>query len=97
MYTDKLTWTTLDEEVINVRNLPRSANIVPFVNDKSMVYTAFFADFGPLDLGLLHKWCTQLHETLLKAKEAHKTVIYYSSSNPHAKSNSAVLLCGYMV
>jgi cell division cycle 14 len=74
-----------------------SQNYVLFLNDKSLVFTSFFADFGPLDLGLTYKFCSQLHETIKVAKEKRKPVLYSCSNHPHHRSNGAVLICAYLV
>ena len=74
-----------------------SPSYLLFTNDKSLVFTSFFADFGPLDLGHTYKFCTQLIEVMAKAKEKGKTVLYSCSSHPHHRSNGAVLMCAYMV
>ena len=67
--------------------------------DKSLVYTAFFADYGPLDLGLTYKFCKQMEAIMAVAAQQKKSVAYYCSnmSNGHARSNSAVLICAYLV
>ena len=70
---------------------------VYFCTDNSLIYTAFFADFGPVDLGLTYTFCQQLHEILRTAAAAKKSVVYYCASHPHKRANSAVLLCAYMV
>jgi len=74
-----------------------SPNYVLFTNDKSLVFTSFFADFGPLDLGHTYKFCTQLQDTLAKAHPSGKPVVYSCSNHPHARSNGAVMMCAYMV
>eukprot|EP01036_Dinobryon_divergens_P025185 gene25185-33708_t len=73
---------------------PSSSQFAIFKHDPSLIYTAFFADFGPLDLGLTYKFCQSLNEEMLKAK---KPVLYVTSDHPHKRSNSAVLLCAYMI
>lgn len=93
---EKLVWVTHDED-FDCKRVQKPANTMVYMNDKSLVYTAFFADFGPFDLGLMYKFCQQLHDTMLKAKEAHKVVMYHTTNNPHVRANSAVLLCAYMV
>ena len=70
---------------------------VYFCTDNSLIYTAFFADFGPVDLGLTYTFCQQLHEILSTAATAKKNVVYYCANHPHKRANSAVLLCAYMV
>lgn len=74
-----------------------NSSYVPFINDPALVYTAFFADFGPLDLGLTYKFCQQFHDALQHANEQHKALIYYAGSHPHKRANSAVLLQAYLV
>ena len=68
-----------------------------FTIDPSLVYTAFFADFGPLDLGLTYKFCNQLHDHLTKAQRDNKIVLFSCSKHPHQRSIGAVLLCSYLV
>eukprot|EP00981_Chlorochromonas_danica_P011843 scaffold4308_cov162-Ochromonas_danica.AAC.2 len=66
---------------------PGTIEIIP-------VYTSFFADFGPLDIGLTYKFCKQLDEAL---KKADRPVLYYFGQSEHSRSNSAVLLGAYMI
>ena len=72
-----------------------SQHSVHFTTDKELLYTAFFADFGPLNLGLTYKFCQKLD--ILLTESRGQRVVYYSSTHPHRKANSAVLLCAYMV
>lgn len=67
--------------------------------DKSFKYTAFFADFGPLDLGLSHKFCQQMEMAMAKATKEKKSVSVYCSNalDGHHRSNTAVLICAYLV
>eukprot|EP01032_Pedospumella_encystans_P023335 gene23335-26412_t len=74
-----------------------SPNYVLFTNDKSLVFTSFFADFGPLDLGHTVKFCNQLQDTLARAHTSGKPVVYSCSDHPHARSNGAVMICAYMI
>jgi hypothetical protein len=59
-----------------------------------MVYSSFFADFGPFDLGLTYKFCVELHEAI---NSSSKPVLYNATNHPHTRSNSAVLICAYLV
>lgn len=72
-----------------------SQHSVHFTTDKELLYTAFFADFGPLNLGLTYKFCQKLDMLLTESRG--QRVVYYSSTHPHRKANSAVLLCAYMI
>ena len=57
----------------------QQSNYVVFRNDRSLVYTAFFADFGPLNLG--HSSIMALHQ--------HFSSIHYHKW--HLASTSAYL------
>lgn len=68
-----------------------------FSIDDELIYTAFFADFGPLNLGLTYSFCRRLDE-LMQAQEASRgTVTLYCSTHEHRKANAAVLLQAYLI
>ncbi len=92
-YADKLYFSSSDQP----DRIPANSTWLAFSNDPSLVYTAFFADFGPLDLGLTCKFCQQLHEKLQQASETRKSVVYFASSEPQKRSNCATLLLAYLV
>lgn len=79
------------------RPAERVSQFIFFANDPSFVYTAFFADFGPLDLGITHQFCKQLQEAVQNAKDHRKTVLLFAGNHEHKKANSAVCLCAYLV
>ena len=62
-----------------------------------MIYTAFFADFGPLDLGITYRFCNLLSEQMRHAKEHRKPILYHAGNHPHIRTNSIVLLGAYLV
>ena len=70
---------------------------VYYCTDSTLIYTAFFADFGPVDLGLTYTFCEEIHEILRTAVAAKKSVVYYCANHPHKRANSAVLICAYLV
>eukprot|EP01041_Mallomonas_annulata_P009599 gene9599-19951_t len=76
---------------------PTSNKHIYFSTDKTLIYTAFFADFGPLNLGLTYQFCTLLDNHIKTAAQFDKIVIYYCSNHPHRRANSAVLICAYLV
>jgi len=92
-WLDKL-YMTFHPEDSAARSSP---NYVLFTNDKSLVFTSFFADFGPLDLGHTVKFCNQLQDTIARAHTSGKPVVYSCSDHPHARSNGAAMICAYMV
>ena len=96
-----MTWIFVDKLYFCSSEPPELKNDllpwIPFINDSSLIYTAFFADFGPLDLGLTCKFCQQLHEALTNATNHSKAIIYFAGNSPQKRANNAVLLCSYLV
>ena len=64
-------------------------------DDDSLVYSSFFADFGPLDLGQTIKLCNGAHDLMRRSNSGK--IIFTSSSHPHKRSNAAVLVCAYLI
>ena len=60
----------------------------------ALVYVPqFFADFGPLNLACVVRFCRQLAALLRDPAHAGKLVVYHSSPHPHRCANSALLVC----
>ena len=78
---------------------PSSSTTLFLCTDESLKYTSFFADFGPLDLGLTYTFCKSLENLMAEAEKTNKSVVYYCKNDEagHHRSNSAVLLCAYLV
>ena len=78
---------------------PSSSTTLYLYTDESLEYTSFFADFGPLDLGLTYRFCKSLETLMAEAKKTNKSVVYYCKEDEagHHRTNSAVLLCAYLV
>jgi cell division cycle 14 len=78
---------------------PSSTTTLYLCTDESLQYTSFFADFGPLDLGLTYKFCKSLATLMAEAQKTNKSVVYYCKDDEarHYRTNSAVLLCAYLV
>ena len=92
-FLDSLYFLNVDENF----KPPQSDRYLFFTTDNTLVYTAFFADFGPLNLGLTYQFC-QLLENHLKLNSSNsKIVVYYCANHPHRRANSAVLLVAYLV
>lgn len=70
---------------------------VHFCIDDELIYTAFFADFGPLNLGLTYTFCRRLDGLLKEQEAAGGTVTLWCSKHEHRKANAAVLLQAYLI
>jgi cell division cycle 14 len=56
-----------------------------FSIDRSLLYNAFHADFGPLHIGHLYRFAVTLHEVLGDPDNENRPVVFWS----HADSRSA--------
>jgi hypothetical protein len=91
--TDKIYFASSDPP----EHVPINCPWIPHINESSLVYTAFFADFGPLDLGLTYRFCNQFHEKLSQGSQQRKAVVYFASDEPQKRANCATLLMAYLV
>jgi len=67
-----------------------------FSTDASLCYEPFFSDFGPLNLSCLFRFCQELRGKLEEYANK-KGIVYYCTSTPQFKSNSAVLVGCYQI
>ncbi|KAJ6254193.1 cell division cycle 14 [Anaeramoeba flamelloides] len=70
---------------------------IHFTVDKTFIYEPFFGDFGPFKLSLLVKFYRLLRDKIDKAKHNKKKYFFYSNSNKKTRSNSAVLICSFLM
>ncbi|KAJ6253284.1 cell division cycle 14 [Anaeramoeba flamelloides] len=70
---------------------------IHFTVDKTFVYQPFFGDFGPFKLSLLVRFYRLLRDKLDKSKSNQTKYFFYSNSNKKTRSNSAVLICSFIM
>ncbi|XP_035033370.1 dual specificity protein phosphatase CDC14AB isoform X2 [Hippoglossus stenolepis] len=81
-----------------LRSKPKStANTHYFCTDEEFVYENFYADFGPLNLSMLFRFCCKLNKKLKSFTLTRKRIVHYTSFNQRKRSNAAVLIGGYAV
>lgn len=101
---DKLYFVTLR---VQPRNTTQA---VFFTVDNELVYEPFFADFGPLNLGQLFRFCAALNAKLKVHSECvvifsflqdhsnqRKRIYFYSSHDQHKRANAAFLIGAFAV
>ncbi|XP_035276319.1 dual specificity protein phosphatase CDC14AB-like isoform X2 [Anguilla anguilla] len=89
--TDRLYFATL-------RSKPKSTvNTHYFCTDDEFVYENFYADFGPLNLAMMYRYCCKLNKKLKSVSLSKKRIVHYTSFSPHKRSNAAVLIGAYSV
>uniref|UniRef100_A0AAR2KM55 protein-tyrosine-phosphatase n=1 Tax=Pygocentrus nattereri TaxID=42514 RepID=A0AAR2KM55_PYGNA len=104
---DRLYFATL-------RSKPKStANTHYFCTDDEFVYENFYADFGPLNLAMLYRYCCKLNKKLKLARCSYlmcscfgllksftltrKRIVHYTSFDQRKRANAAVLIGAYAV
>uniref|UniRef100_H3CGK1 Cell division cycle 14Ab n=1 Tax=Tetraodon nigroviridis TaxID=99883 RepID=H3CGK1_TETNG len=81
-----------------LRSKPKStANTHYFCTDDEFVYENFYADFGPLNLAMLYRYCCKLNKKLKSFTLTRKRIVHYTSFDQRRRSNAAVLIGGYAV
>jgi len=68
-----------------------------FSIDQEFVYEPFFADFGPLNLSSVTRYCRVLDNKLKDAALADKRIIHFCSHDPKKRANAAFLIGAYRV
>ncbi|KAM9500924.1 cell division cycle 14Aa isoform 1-T1 [Clarias gariepinus] len=88
---DRLYFATL-------RGKPKStATTHYFCTDDEFVYENFYADFGPLNLAMLYRYCCKLNKKLKSFTLSRKRIIHYTSYDQHKRANAAFLIGAYAV
>ncbi|KAM6939103.1 dual specificity protein phosphatase CDC14AB [Lycodopsis pacificus] len=81
-----------------LRSKPKStANTHYFCTDDEFSYENFYADFGPLNLAMLYRYCCKLNKKLKSFTLTRKRIVHYTSFDQRKRSNAAVLIGGYAV
>jgi len=68
-----------------------------FSTDRVLVYSAFCADFGPMNLSCIHRFIKILREKLEQPELKGKKLVYFTGASPQQRTNAAFLLGCYMV
>uniref|UniRef100_A0A4W5JKB2 Cell division cycle 14Ab n=1 Tax=Hucho hucho TaxID=62062 RepID=A0A4W5JKB2_9TELE len=57
----------------------------------------FYADFGPLHLAMLYRYCCKLNKKLKSFTLTRKRIVHYTSFDQRKRANAAVLIGAYAV
>ena len=63
--------------------------------DENIRYCMFFDDFGPMNLGMVHRFCDQIDEIL--CKPGNSRFVLTTSRNSRDRTNAVFLLGAYMI
>lgn len=83
---------------VSLRRVPKdTATKVFFTIDEELLYDSFFADFGPLNLSKLYRFCCKLLHILRAPEHEQRHIYYYSSFNVHKRANAAFLIGAFSI
>ncbi|TKS65235.1 Dual specificity protein phosphatase CDC14AB [Collichthys lucidus] len=74
-----------------------TANTHYFSTDEEFIYESFYADFGPLNLAMLYKYCCNVNKKLKSFTMSRKKLVHYTSHDQKKRANDAVLIGAYAV
>lgn len=90
---DRLYFVTLKTPV-----RPKSTpNTHYFSIDDELIYENFYADFGPLNLSMLYRYCAKLYRKLTNISLSKKKIVHYTTLDAHKRANAAYLIASYAV
>lgn len=64
---------------------------------QQLVYEAFCADFGPVDLGMTYRFCTELEKSLNCAEFEDSKLFHYTSLSFDKRANAAFLMGAFQI
>jgi len=68
-----------------------------FCVDEELIYESFYADFGPLNLGMLYRYCCKVNKKLKSVSLAKKKIVHYTSFDSRKRANAAFLVASYAI
>ncbi|OPJ82376.1 dual specificity protein phosphatase CDC14B isoform D [Patagioenas fasciata monilis] len=74
-----------------------AANTHYFCIDDELVYENFYADFGPLSLAMVYRYCCKLNKKLQSFSLIKKKIIHYTGFDQKKQANAAFLIGSYAI
>ncbi|CAG9320451.1 unnamed protein product [Blepharisma stoltei] len=68
-----------------------------FCIDNDLVYQPFSNDFGPLNIGMTYKFCTELEKLIQSNAYSGYRIYHYTSLNPAKRANAAYLMGAFQI
>ncbi|XP_011310996.1 dual specificity protein phosphatase CDC14B isoform X3 [Fopius arisanus] len=68
-----------------------------FSIDDELVYENFYADFGPLNLAMLYRYCDTVNKKLRAIALSKKKILHYTTTDPEKRVNAAFLAGSFAI
>lgn len=72
-------------------------NSFSFCTDDKLLYTPYFADFGPLSLNLVYRYCCELSKLLKDEKNKDVRIFHHTDVSAKKRTNAALLMGAFQV
>ncbi|XP_059199947.1 dual specificity protein phosphatase CDC14AB-like [Centropristis striata] len=83
---------------VTLRVKPKNtANTHYFSMDEEFIYESFYADFGPLNLAMLYRYCSKVNKKLKSLMMYRKKLVHYTGHDQKKRANAALLIGAYAV
>lgn len=87
----RLFWAAIDDMP------PDTENTHYFSIDDKLIYEPFCADFGPLNLAMVCRYCRLVDAKFSEPLLAHRQIVHCCSDEAERRANAALLICAYQV
>lgn len=88
---DRLYWLSDSQKPTGIKNS------FCFCIDDQLIYTPYFSDFGPLNLGQTYRYITELQKLLKDDQLKGARLYHYTSKDSGKRANAAFLMGAFMV
>ncbi|XP_012234820.2 dual specificity protein phosphatase CDC14C isoform X1 [Linepithema humile] len=68
-----------------------------FSIDNELIYENFYADFGPLNLAMLYRYCQKVNKKLKGIALSKKKLVHYTTMDSEKRVNAAFLMGSYAI
>ncbi|XP_031788245.1 dual specificity protein phosphatase CDC14C isoform X3 [Nasonia vitripennis] len=74
-----------------------TANTHYFSIDNELIYENFYADFGPLNLAMVYRYCQKVDKKLKAVSLCKKRIVHYTTMDNEKRVNAAFLIACYAI
>mmetsp|Transcript_1249 Transcript_1249/g.2436 ORF Transcript_1249/g.2436 Transcript_1249/m.2436 type:complete len:408 (+) Transcript_1249:285-1508(+) len=93
----KLSFTAHRNDEHTLAEIKRQPALFFFSSDLQERYEPYCADFGPVNLSVVHRFCVLMSERMTDPRLTNRHLIYYTDENVALRTNTAFLLGAYLV
>lgn len=86
---NRLYWVSSSGKLSGIKNA------FSFSIDEQLIYSPFFSDFGPLNIGSIYKYIKDLDKMMKEPSFSNSIIIHHTSLNSGKRSNAALLMAAY--